>query len=233
MPRTLTKATNFTPALSRMILSGFSVQDSTSIMKSCRKHGLTFGNMYPILGQIALARVLCRRRIRGEIDSSEWDFRRKEPMLTAGPLNLRNYLDKTWYNNGGNEIVAVMIGFFFFNLPFLPLGSASFLAPGDRMPEFQDLLSLKRFVYRSLLIRKQAERDLRNPLFIEIGAAYKPARIQRIRSVAEEWQRSKSRPSSEFVPISPIEQIKLGPVMAHGGSSFGNVSISVVFIPSE
>lgn len=71
------------------------------MIQSCRAKGLTFGSVLPILGQIAMARVLCQRYLQGKMSQEEWEFRKAEPMINAGPLNLRPFLDSEWFKNGG------------------------------------------------------------------------------------------------------------------------------------
>lgn len=213
------------PARSCRVGAIFSAEETTSIVQKCRQNGVTFGNAYPVIGQLALTRVLCRRWIRGDISPAEWEFRRTQPMYNAGPLNLRPFLDRQWYEQGGAENVAVSIGFFFYTLPFMPLGSASRLAIGDQLPSFEALLSVKRFFYRSRLLRQEAVRLLKHPLFLDLGAARMPARLERISNMAIEWRKSQpSRSDVEDGEISVQGQAQYGPVVAHGGSSFGNVS---------
>lgn len=90
----------------------FSIEKSQTIILNCQKNKFTFGNAYPILAQIALTRVLCRRYLRGDISEEEWEFRKKEPMFTAGPINLRPYLDKNWLEQGGISNVSLAINFY-------------------------------------------------------------------------------------------------------------------------
>lgn len=189
---------------------------------------MTFGNAFPVLGQIAMTRLLCKRRVLGEIPSEEWDWRAREPMLAAGPINLRPYLDNEWYINGGDANVSLAIGFFHYLLPFMTLGAAQKLVPGDRVPSFESLLSLKRFLHRSSLVKKQADKTLKHPLLLEIGNATKMARIQRLKGIVTESQRIVDGDIS--ASMSPYEQSLLGPVVSIGGSSFGNVNCSLYWV---
>lgn len=198
-------------------------------IQTCRKHGITFGNAFPVLAQAALARVLCRRYVRGDISPEEWEFRKKQPYHTAGPINLRPFLDKAWFENGGQSNVSAAIGFFFFTLPFIPLGGPN-LVPGDRLPEFATLLSSKRFFMRCNIAKKCASRYLNHPLFFEVGMAHSSGRIEMLESVAAQWERN----PEQYIEASEVErhnvpankQTEYGPVVGHGGSSFGNVSLS-------
>ena len=139
LPRRLTPHTRFTPARSGFVSSSISREASERILQTCRSKGLTFGNVHFVLGQVALTRVLCRRYIRGDIDKDEWEYRRREPMSTGGLLNIRPFLDKQWYERGGSANISLAISFLSYILPFMPLGAAFNLAPGDSLPEFQEI----------------------------------------------------------------------------------------------
>jgi hypothetical protein len=178
-----------------------------------------------VLAQVALTRILCRRYIRGNISNDEWEFRKREPMHTAGPMNLRPLLDRDWYDKGGAANVSVSIGFFFYTLPFMPLGLASRLAVGSRLPSFRALLSPERFLLRCNLIKDQAARVTKHPLFFDIATARLLGRVERIKGVAMKWREGLEKPvtvGKHNIPVA--EQGFYGPVVGHGGSSFGNVS---------
>ncbi|KAJ7583480.1 hypothetical protein C8J56DRAFT_830760 [Mycena floridula] len=229
LPRRVSISTSSTPAKSCRTSFSFSPSESLEVIKGCRKHGLTFGNVYPVLGQLAMARVLCRHRIRGEIGDEEWDFRRKELMTTAGPVNLRPYLDKEWYEQGGDSIVSVQIGFFYYAMPLMPLGN---IVAGDRLPSFDELLSLKRLVYRGFLLKKQANLHFKNPLFLEILAAGKPGRLQRLEGTLKAWQESRDKVVKDPTYLTPMEQSRNGLVVGIGGSSAGNLDgLAPLFYP--
>ena len=140
------------PPVSRTINLRLPIAVSETIVRNCRSLGITFGNALPILSQIAHARVLHRRRFPSDasdpaIGDEEWAFRRIQPTHFGGPLNLRPYLERSWYERGGAEEVLLAISFFFLELPFLPTflrrptldvtsqtsmrGSASDLLTGD------------------------------------------------------------------------------------------------------
>jgi hypothetical protein len=207
----------------------FTKEETQAILRGCRQIGHTFGNVFSIIGQVALTRILCAKYIQGEIGQAEWEFRKREPMVTAGPLNLRPYLDKEWYRKGGDTNASLAIGFYFYKLPFMPLGAAASIRPGDPLPSFDDLLSKKRFAYRCSLVKKQADRVLRNPLQYEIGAARYPGRIALGKDVAENWKpKTLFQSPADNRILSPQELAEGGIVFGHGGSSFGNVG----YLPS-
>ncbi|KAJ7430711.1 hypothetical protein B0H11DRAFT_921028 [Mycena galericulata] len=216
------------PARSGFLRTHFSPADSLRLIQNCRNHGITFGNALPVLAQLGLARVLCRRYVRGEISPQEWEFRKRQPYHTAGPQNLRPFLDKTWFERGGHSNVSVNVGYFFFTLPFTPLGPPH-LAPGDAVPELNELMSPTRFWSRCDIMKKQASRYLNHPLFFEVGQARLAGKITIQKNVATKWE---ADPDSYVLPsqvekhISPIEQANFGTVMSHVWSTFGNLDKS-------
>ncbi|KAJ7774921.1 hypothetical protein B0H16DRAFT_1508866 [Mycena metata] len=204
----------------------FCAGESLPIMQNLRKHGLSVGNALPVLAQVAMARVLSRRYVRGEIGAEEWDFRKKQPYHTAGPIDLRPFLDKSWYRNGGQTNVSLNIGFFYFTLGFTSLGPPN-LAPGDSPPEFGELMTPERFWLRCNRMKKLASVYLNHPLLFEIGEARLADKITNSRQVAAKWEKdpeSYVRPGEvEEQNVSAIDQIKRGTVMSHGWSSFKDV----------
>ncbi|KAG5647225.1 hypothetical protein DXG03_000760 [Asterophora parasitica] len=166
---------------------------------------------------VALTRVLCRKYILGDIDSKEWEYRKREPMVTGGPLSLRPFLDREWYDKGGATNVSLAIGFFFLRLSFMPLGSAANLAPGDDLPSFTDLLSFPRFLLRSRSIRQQSANLTKHPLFVHISMARSQASIDRLKDVATSW------PAKQGQLAAQIPVTEQGLVLSHGGSSMGNI----------
>ncbi|KAF8163367.1 hypothetical protein B0H34DRAFT_320922 [Crassisporium funariophilum] len=224
LPRKFSQTTPYTPAHSKRTHCSFSIETSTNIISNCRKNKLTFGNAYPVLAQVALTRVLIRRYLRGEISEEEWEFRKKEPMLTAGPLNLRPFLDKDWLEQGGTTNVSLSISFFMYSMPFMPLGSSAHLRPGMDVPSYDTLLSKNRFLFRSHSLRAKATQYIRHPLFIELAEAQTPRRLDRLRGAGLQWRKEKRAPQHLSAKLlSPMEQATEGLVLANGGSSIGNM----------
>lgn len=146
-------------------------------------------------------------------------------MIAGGPLNLRPYLDKEWFNKGGATNASLAIGFFFYQLPFMPLGAATNIQPGDPLPSYDDLLSKKRFTYRCTLVKREADLVLRNPLQHEISSARFPGRIAIGKDVAETWKyKMLFQSPADRRMLSPQELAEDGMVFSYGGSSFGSVS---------
>lgn len=192
---------------------------------------MTFGNTYPVIAQIATARLLLKRYLRGEISEEEWEFRKKEPMSSVGPLNLRPFLHKEWIEAGGLNHVCVSIGFFFYSLPMMPLGAAACLRPGAEVPPFEAMLSKNRFLLRSRSIKRQSNNTIKHPLFLELGSISRPARIALHRRTAFQWRTEKD-PPKDFTDrsFSPLEEAARGPVFNNGGSSLGNVRACIIII---
>ncbi|KAJ7235440.1 hypothetical protein B0H12DRAFT_145877 [Mycena haematopus] len=230
LPRLFGPVATRLPAQSGLLSAPLSPAESLRITQNLKKHGITVGNALPVLAQVALARILCRRYVRGEISADEWEFRKKEPYHTAGPINLRPFLDKMWYKSGGHNNVSVNIGYFYFTLGFTPLGPAT-LAPGDRVPEFSELMSQGRFLLRCNTMKKLTSRYLTHPLFFEIGAARLAGKIAMQKAVAAKWERDPQsfvRPGEvEENNVPPVEQAARGTVLAHGWSTFAGMASSL------
>jgi len=205
-----------------------SPESSSQIIVNCRQNGITFGSAYAVLGQVALSRVLLRRYLRGEFSEEEWEFRKREPMLAAGPLNLRPFLDKDWNEAGGSTHLCASLAFYIYHLPFLPLGAASQLRPGMAVPNFDALLSKKRLVLRSKMIIKQSNNFVKHPLFLEITTTSSPRRVDRMREMALRHRKHDVPASHDNEPIlTPMEQASSRLVFGNLGSTMGNVRIRV------
>ena len=227
LPRTYTTVTKFTPATSGVIEHSFTEAESSIIMKNCKKLELTLNNVLPVLEQVALARLLCRRYIQGDINAEEWEFRKREPMMSSGPLNLRPSLDRQWHDAGGASNVCVAVSFFFYRLPFMPLGAARLITPGDKLPTYDDLLSPGRFVLRSQFLKKQAAQLMKHPLFHEIASARLPMREQSAREMALTWINAPTQYHGALpIPIPVWEQSAGRYVLSISSSNTGKVSLS-------
>ena len=230
LPRKISERSQFTPSRSSHHTIALPTEISTRIIQNCRKQGITFGNAYPIIAQLATARLLLRRYLRGEIDEAEWEFRKKEPMYSAGPINLRTFLDQEWLDAGGMDHACLAIGFYFYSISFLPLGSAAKLQPGMALPAVGDLLTRGRFFYRAKLVQKQGRAFMGNPLFLEVGnsAFSQRRRVERAKATALEWRERNGPPIAlSDRSLTPMEQA-FGLVFCNGGSSMGNVSCYLV-----
>ncbi|KAK0503445.1 hypothetical protein EDD18DRAFT_1064752 [Armillaria luteobubalina] len=201
---------------SRKTALSFTAEETFRIMEICRYQGLSFGSVYMVLGQMAMARLLCRRYAQGLMTEEEWEFRKREPTYTAGPINIRPYLDREWYTHGGAENPMLSIGFYLYPMSFVPL------KPEGGHSTFDALLSRKRFWYRGRRMKERANDVLNHPLFLDIGSVRYPPMLKMLKELEFKAQTSHSK--QEDLPVSAIDQAKLGIVTSFGGSSFGNFS---------
>ncbi|KAH7921279.1 hypothetical protein BV22DRAFT_1019666 [Leucogyrophana mollusca] len=231
LPGNFTTLTPYTPAQSLLLVTNFSPETSSLILKNCRRHNITLNNAYYAISQVAMTRVLCRRYIRGEIGEDEWEYRKCQPMHFHGPLNLRPYLDSDWFKEGGSGDVGLNISFFQYTLPFMPLGKMS--RPGTNnlelvngAPSFSDLMSFGRFLLRCSMVKSQAEQIFNHPRFVDISVAAHVDRVPPSKEAALKWMQNGERLCSHEVPVA-IPADKLGPVLSQGGSSLGNMDALV------
>ncbi|KAF7294868.1 hypothetical protein MIND_01024700 [Mycena indigotica] len=209
------------PARSAMRRVQLSPAETSRLLQNCRHCRITVGNALPVLAQVALARVLCRKFLRGEIEAAEWEFRRQQPSHTAGPVNIRPYLDSNWYQAGGKENVSVYVGYFYLTASFTPLPRLSL---GDRLPEMTELMSHGRFLLRCNRMKQLATKYLQHPLFFEIGAARLENKIPIQKEVAQKIISGQKFADPNTLNASPMEQVRhTGSVFSHAWSTFGNV----------
>ncbi|KAK0228722.1 hypothetical protein IW262DRAFT_1446276 [Armillaria fumosa] len=207
LPGKFTIHMNENRADSRKTALSFTAEETLRIMEICRYQGLAFGSVYMVLGQIAMARLFCRRYAQGLMTEEEWEFRKREPTYTAGPINIRSYLDRKWYTRGGAENPMLSIGFYLYPMSFVPL------KPEGGHSTFDVLLSRQRFWYRCRNMKKRANDVLNHPLFLDIGLMLKEL----------EFKAQTSHSKQEDLSVSAIDQAKLGIVTSFGGSSFGSI----------
>ncbi|RXW18668.1 hypothetical protein EST38_g7185 [Candolleomyces aberdarensis] len=202
LPRAVTSKTIYTPAESCAAFLSFTVQETKQILQTCRDNQLTFGSVLPMVGQLAMGRVLCSRYLKGQISAAEWEFRKTEPMVNAGPLNLRPRVDSDWYQSGGAGNVSLSIGFYFYQLPAAPLGSAAGKLPGDSMPTHFDMLPKSHFFHR---------------------CPYLPPRLIRLKGVSIHWRNNQDEELEEAELLTPQEEASASFVFNHGGATLGNL----------
>lgn len=159
---------------------------------------------------MATARLLHRRYIRGEISDQEWEFISKQSTHSRGPINLRSYLDKDWYEGGGHGECVVSLAYFSCTLPSFPCPkrtseNGTFQLP-DTVPSFADLLSHERFLLRCNMIKKQLRTQLKHPLFVDIAEIRQQAMLNSKRNIYRQW-RAKVE-SREFCSEQPVNGFK-------------------------
>ena len=229
LPRADTTHTGINAAASRRAIVSFSRERSSLVVASCRKHSITIGSALPVLSQMGSTRVLHRRYLRGEISEKEWMQRLTQPFHSAGPINLRPFLDQEWYENGGAEVVMLGINFYIITIPSMPTVPSEWLSQHrseleDGAPPFSALFPRDRFVRRVQWVKKQFKHTLTHPLIFEIATAPSLERAIGAKAAAERWTKLQAGEELEGteqpIHVSPT----LGYVFHNGGSSLGNVS---------
>ena len=208
-------------------------------MANCRSHNITFGNAYLALAQVAMTRVLYRRYLRGEISEGEWAYRKRQPHISGGPINLRPYLDKTWLAKGGGGEFMLSLGLFFYELPFMTLGTTAeqersqLCVLSDGAPPFSDLLTFDRFLHRAGLIKKQAAAFFGHPLFFEITRAAALEEITQTRLDILQWMKhietANDHDTHENSDDEALAVADIPMVWALGGFSAGDVRLAFLF----
>jgi len=174
-------------------------------------------------------RVLHRRYLRGEINEEKWRWHCIQPFHSAGPINLRPFLDQEWYDSGGDEVVMLGINFYIITIPSMPTIPGGWLTQHkseleDGTLPFSALFSRDRFVRRAQAVKKQFKHTLTHPLLFEIATAPSLERAIRAKAAAERWKKSQAGEDlgETEKPIlgSPIPNF----IFHNGGSSLGNVS---------
>ena len=212
-----------------MVSITLSEETSAAIIATCRRNKVTFGNAFPVCAQVAFARVLYRQYARGEISAERWEQIRREPHHVCGPLNVRPFLDPDWFSKGGGEEVCLSIGFFYYTLPYVPLGDSdpADIENGPEPPAFANLLSSGRFFLRSNIIKRQSAATLQHPLFLDINAVRIPTRRDQKRNILRQWREAQSGRVGPAVASRDVSYLSPAVVFAHGGSSMGNVSVRI------
>lgn len=227
LPGNFSHSTFNTPAKARSHISIFSSKVSSVILSNCRRHSITMNSACFALSQVALARVLCRRYIRGQISEEEWDYRKRQPMHFTGGLNLRPYQDLDWFQTGGSGDVGINISFFWYTLPFMPLGEmskgdASKLELVDGAPDFQALMSFDRFLLRCAYVKAQAQEMFKHPRFIDICTAGHD-RVASTKEIALNWLEMKDSVLPEDGHGGKRSVQSLDPIAMQRGSALGNM----------
>ncbi|KAG0696055.1 hypothetical protein DFH29DRAFT_991812 [Suillus ampliporus] len=227
LPGNFRESTPRTPAKSRSHVSIFSRKVTSIILSNCHRHNITMNTAYYALSQVALARVLCRRYLRGQISTEEWEYRKRQPMHLSGGLNLRPYQDRDWFETGGSGDIGINISFFWYTLPFMPLGEmskgdASKLELVDGAPDFPALMSFDRFLLRCANVKAQAQKTFNHPRFVDICTAGHN-RVASTREVALKWleMRDSVFSGDGHEDVGPVQS--LNPIVTQLGSTLGNL----------
>lgn len=170
--------------------------------------------------------------MRGEISEEEWEYRKRQPMLFIGPVNLRPYWNH-WFQNGGSGEVGLNASFYHHVLPFMPLGAMAsknidHLELVDGAPLFQDLMSFDRFLLRCERMKLENEKLFRNPLFLEICIAAHSDTLEPNAKRAATWRQAGERVVPSAEAQQPIQLQASGPVFTQRGASLGDVSVGMM-----
>ncbi|KIJ68850.1 hypothetical protein HYDPIDRAFT_107116 [Hydnomerulius pinastri MD-312] len=182
---------------SRMLTANVPLHISKAILTNCREQGITFGNAFAILTHIAMSRVLQRLYLQGHMSEEAWQYRRRQPTYTHGPLDLRGYLNPAWYRKGGGGELFLSVSFFYFSLPLMPTSSQAAHCDKREPPPFSDMLSHERFRLRCNKMQTQAQQFLRHPLFLEITTGSHLAHLVSAKSAAERMAQSRTSSDSD------------------------------------
>jgi hypothetical protein len=121
------------------------------------------------------------------------------------------------------------INFFFVTLPFMPHTSSSagrVATDATGAPAYKEILSHERFFVRAGLVKRQMSNFIHHPLFMELAYLRGPLYEPRKRKAASNWRRLQA---GETLPEETQESTSVSTVlggtfvMAHGGSTLGNV----------
>ena len=231
LPRTVTTHTGFKTPLSRKATVTFSREQSSLVVAGCRRHSITVGSALPVLGQMGSARVLHRRYLRGEISEEEWMWYCTQPFHSAGPFNLRPFLDRVWYESGGDEVVMLVINFYLVTIPSIPTVPREWLSRHrfeleDGAPPFSTLLPRDRFVWRAQEVKKQFKRTLTHPLLFEIATMPSLERAITRKAAAEKWKKLQAGEKLEEIDKPILDFLATGQIFHQGGASLGNVGLT-------
>lgn len=105
LPRKWNSQSPGQPADSRVARVRLPSDATPKALAACRANGVTFGLLLPVLGQVALSRLLHRRVKRGSLSLEEWETRKRLPMHGGGPVNLRPSVVADWQQAGGHTEV--------------------------------------------------------------------------------------------------------------------------------
>jgi len=181
-----------------------------------------------MLGQLALGRLFCKYYLKGEMTHDEWEFRKTEPMINAGPLNIRSFLDTSWQKAGGNVNVSLGIGFYIYQLTTIPLGAAANCSQGDEVPSYLEMLPKSRFFSNANRMKQTMTSFMQHPLFFEMNHASLSPRLDRMRRLVEKWQNQSHKDTVQAPSISAKEQATKSDfyIFNFGGATLGNVSLA-------
>lgn len=194
-------------------------EQSRKVLSFCRQKRITLGNAFPVLLQLAHARLTHRLYAEGSITQEEWDHRTTEPTYFFGPFNLRPYLDPEWLRNGGSTRCCIAVSWYETILPHMPVAR---LANGRvlKKPKFDSLLSEKQFLQRCQTCKRQSKNFFQHPLLVEFAELSRSGVLRRSKILADRW-RALLEPGKKGL----VEMYKPDFIYANGCSNVGDVSL--------
>ena len=163
----------------------------------------------------------------GKLSVAEFEHRRRQPMHQSGPINLRPYSSKEWYNAGGSSAVCLEIGQFAQVLPFMPsvpLERVTDALGEISIPSFLDLLPKSRFFYRCHLLKQQAQELSHHPLFLELTACRMLSKMDIVKEDALHWRSINGEGTERLQGSETIGFDNPNIVYSGSCASLGNVS---------
>ena len=205
---------------------------TTTLLQNCRLHRISLGAALTVLAQMATARVLHRRYMRGEISEQEWEHIRKQPTHSRGPLSTRPYLDKDWRSKGGDEEVMVAITYFWCTLPSFPsppgFSKSSVYSFSDGVPSFADLLSHRQFVYRCNMVRNEMKEQVTHPFLMDMSEFHQRDFLDRKRKIYQHWHASLNGETSQN--DLRLNGLREGLAFTYEWTTVGDVSFHIDFL---
>lgn len=198
-------------------------EQTRNLLASCRQKGITLGNAFPVLLQLAHAKLTHKLYAEGLISQSEWEYRTREPTYFFGPFNLRSYLDPEWLKNGGSTRCCIAVAWYETILPYMPIARLA-NEQVHRNPDFDSLLSEKQFLSRCETCKRQSKKFFKHPLLVEFAELSRTRTLQRSKIMADRWMALLEAGEKELV-----DMYKPDFTYANGCSTVGDVSVLLVF----
>lgn len=218
LPNNIRIETPLTPAASRSYGVTLDTTRTNAVMRKCRTLGITLGNTVAPLCQIAHARIL--HRLRDEMPPGEWEQRIREPMHTAGPMNLRYKMPEEWRKNGGLTEFFFHVGIFQCTLPRMPACESS-------NPTFDELMTRKAFFNRCLATQKQTDNLFAHPMLHEMNEIRFMGRLQVRKTQIQMWEKQeRGELGQQDLEVLEKDMSSVPLVFSNLGSSLGSVRLN-------
>lgn len=217
LPKSTTPLTPVTPACTVEYGKYLEAEQTQAILKTCRSLRISFGSTFGPLSQVALAKVLHRRR--RTLPPGDWERRVREPMHFYGPMNLRTRMPAEWRKVEGMTQICTFLGYYGNTLPHMPSKEST-------EPSLDELLSRQTFLLRCQTCKAQADSFFRHPYLYEMSAVRSRKRLHYTYNVAKLLERKEAGENieRELADFSASLVSNL-PVYSNTGSSLGSVCL--------